>query len=139
MVIQPLSTRLIKPNFCSDLSHRRSTTVSLETRNSFREVSDQNPDLTFMNVLNEYLRCLLMLKLWYNRHFILEKKCADDPKDTANIFNIFLASLGKTSYRTKTPLVNHRPSFYLRVNYTGSIYVSFISHGVCSLIDSFSV
>ena len=34
MVIQPLSTRLIKPNFCFDLSHRRSTTVSLETRNS---------------------------------------------------------------------------------------------------------
>ena len=31
MVIQPLSTRLIKPNFCFDLSHRRSTTVSLET------------------------------------------------------------------------------------------------------------
>ena len=35
VVIQPLSTRLIKPNFCLDLSHRRSTTVSLETRNSF--------------------------------------------------------------------------------------------------------
>ena len=28
-----LSTRLMKPNFCFDLSHRRSTTVSLETRN----------------------------------------------------------------------------------------------------------
>ena len=35
VVIQPLSTRLIKPNFCFDLSHRRSTTVSLETRNLF--------------------------------------------------------------------------------------------------------
>ena len=35
MVIQPLSTRLIKPNFCFDLSYRRSTTVSLETRNPF--------------------------------------------------------------------------------------------------------
>ena len=34
VVIQPLSTRLIKPNFFFDLSHRRSTTVSLETRNS---------------------------------------------------------------------------------------------------------
>ena len=32
VVIQPLSTHLIKPNFCFDLSHRRSTTVSLETR-----------------------------------------------------------------------------------------------------------
>jgi len=30
---QPPSTRLIKPNFCFHLSHRRSTTVSLETRN----------------------------------------------------------------------------------------------------------
>ena len=29
-----LSTRLIKPNFCFNLSHRRSTTVSLQTRNS---------------------------------------------------------------------------------------------------------
>ena len=37
MVIQPLSTRLIKPNICFDLSHRRSTTVSLETRNSFQK------------------------------------------------------------------------------------------------------
>ena len=34
VVIQPLSTRLIKLNFCFDLSHRRSTTASLETRNS---------------------------------------------------------------------------------------------------------
>ena len=33
VVIQHLSTRLIKPNFCFDLPHRRSTTVSLETRN----------------------------------------------------------------------------------------------------------
>ena len=33
VVIQPLSIRLIKPNFCFDLSHRRSTAVSLETRN----------------------------------------------------------------------------------------------------------
>ena len=34
VVIQP-STRLIKPNFCFPLSHRRRTTVSLETRNPF--------------------------------------------------------------------------------------------------------
>ena len=33
MVIRPLSTRLIKPNFPVSLSHRRRTTVSLETRN----------------------------------------------------------------------------------------------------------
>ena len=37
VVIQPLSTRLIKPNFCFHLSNRRNTTVtvSLETRNLF--------------------------------------------------------------------------------------------------------
>ena len=35
VVIQPLSTRLLKPNFCFDLPHRRNTTVSLETRNPF--------------------------------------------------------------------------------------------------------
>ena len=35
MVIQPLATHLIKPNFCFDLSHQRSTTVSLETRNNY--------------------------------------------------------------------------------------------------------
>ena len=33
VVVQPLSTRVIKPNFCFDLPHQRSTTVSLETRN----------------------------------------------------------------------------------------------------------
>ena len=33
VAIQHLSTRLIKPYFCFDLPHRRSTTVSLETRN----------------------------------------------------------------------------------------------------------
>ena len=30
---------------------------------------------------------------------LFDKKSVDDPKDTANIFNIFLADLGKTSYR----------------------------------------
>ena len=35
VVIQHLSTRLIKPNFSFDLPHRRSTTVSLETRNPY--------------------------------------------------------------------------------------------------------
>ena len=35
LVIQPLSTGLINSNFCFDLSHWRSTTVSLESSNSF--------------------------------------------------------------------------------------------------------
>ena len=47
---------------------------------------------------------------------ILEKKCVDDPKDTAN-----------------------SPSFFLKVNYAESVYVSVISHEVWTLIDSFSV
>ena len=34
VVIHPLSTRLMNQNFCFDLSYRRSTIVSLETRNS---------------------------------------------------------------------------------------------------------
>ena len=32
---------------------------------------------------------------------ILVKKFVDDPKDTGNIFNIFLANLGKASYTEK--------------------------------------
>ena len=35
MVTEPLSTRSIKPNSCFHLSHRRSTTVSLDTRTPF--------------------------------------------------------------------------------------------------------
>ena len=50
MVIQPLPTRLIKPNFCFDFSHRRSTTVSLETRNSL------GPILLFVNDLPLHLQ-----------------------------------------------------------------------------------
>ena len=43
MVIQPLSTRLIEPNFCFDLPHRRSTTVSLETRNPWTSDKSTHP------------------------------------------------------------------------------------------------
>jgi len=45
VVIQPLSTRLIKPNFCFDLPHRRSTTVSLETRNPLCNISTYHAKL----------------------------------------------------------------------------------------------
>ena len=60
MVIQPLSIRLIKPNFCFDLSHRRSTTVSLETRNPLlwlQRVSwaNEHPTNTFCAVLIFYI------------------------------------------------------------------------------------
>ena len=58
VVIQPLSTRLIKPNFCFDLSHRRSTTVSLETRNPFTmrtsiTLQGKTPRLSFISVQYE--------------------------------------------------------------------------------------
>ena len=49
VVIQHLSTRLIKPNFCFDLPHRRSTTVSLETRNPYNEHGLTNRSV-FLNV-----------------------------------------------------------------------------------------
>ena len=37
------------------------------------------------------------------------KKFVDDPKDTANIFIIFLASLDKTSYRNGNPSSESQP------------------------------
>ena len=42
VVIKPLSTRLTKPNFCFDLSHRCSTAVSLETRNPSTAITPLN-------------------------------------------------------------------------------------------------
>ena len=34
---------------------------------------------------------------------ILDNKSVDEPKDIANIFNNFLANVGKTSYRKGNP------------------------------------
>ena len=55
IIIQPLSTRLIKPNFCFDLSHRRSTTVSLETRNSIAIYRCSSNGPTFGNGHDIYI------------------------------------------------------------------------------------
>jgi len=52
VVIQPLSTRLIKPNFCFDLSHRRSTTVSLETKNS-NKLTDYQQAVKYISTWNK--------------------------------------------------------------------------------------
>ena len=54
MVIQPSSTRLIKLNFHVSLSHRRSTIVSLETRNLFPNIhrtfsSHKSPKFYFLS------------------------------------------------------------------------------------------
>ena len=60
----------------------------------------------------------LYCKNSYITSILVKKKFVDDPKDTANIFIIFLAYLGKASYRKgNLAKVNHSPSFYLRVNY----------------------
>ena len=37
------------------------------------------------------------------------KKSVDDPKDTANILNNFLANVGKTSYRKGNPSSESQP------------------------------
>ena len=50
VVTQPLSTRLIKPNFCFHLPHRRSTTVSLETRKPSTTVIAATTELTIQDV-----------------------------------------------------------------------------------------
>ena len=95
----------------------------------FREVSDQYPDLTFITFLNEYLR-FSKCKNSYITFILGNKKSVDDPKDTANMFNNFLANV---------PQVNHSPSFYLRVNYTESIYFSVTSHKIWTFIGCMNV
>ena len=54
------------------------------------------------------------------------KRLVHDPKDTANIFIIFLASLGKTIYRNGNP-------------FSESFYLSVTSQEMWTLIGSFSV
>ena len=70
VVIQPLSTHLIKPNFCFDLSHGHSTTVSLETRNPVPIVASLGTKLKLLSqitgctwLLNMYQVLLLLLLL----------------------------------------------------------------------------
>ena len=56
VVIQPLSTCSIKPNICFDLSNRRSTTVSLETRNPILRALG-NVQLARDNISKESTTC----------------------------------------------------------------------------------
>ena len=86
----------------------------------FREESDQYPDLTFVSFLIKMsILDVSKCKNSYITSILDNKKSVDDPKDTANMFNNFLANV---------PQVNHSPSFYLRVNYSESIYFSVTSH-----------
>ena len=59
---------------------------------------------------------------------------------TLLIFSIFfILTLLRLATEEKTPVVNQRVSFYLKVNYAESIYVSVTSLEIRTLIGSFSV
>ena len=59
---------------------------------------------------------------------------------TLLIFSIFfMLTLLVLDTEEETPVVNHRVSFYLKVNYAESIYVSVTSLEIRTLIGSFSV
>ena len=45
----------------------------------------------------------------YITSILVMKKFVDDPKDTANIFSMSLASLSKTSYRNGNPSSESQP------------------------------
>ena len=61
-------------------------------------------------------------------------------RKTLLIFSLFfLLALVRLATETETPLVNHSPSFYLKVNYAESIYVCVTSQEIWTLIGSFRV
>ena len=90
-----------------------------------------------------------MQKLWYGIRSILKvgkckssyitsilnnSKSVDNPKDIANIFNNFFANVGKTTEKG-LPRGSHSPSFYLKGNYLGSIFLSPVtSHEIWTFI-----
>ena len=90
-----------------------------------------------------------MQKLWYGIRSILNvgkckssyitsilnnSKSVDNPKDIANIFNNFFANVGKTTEKG-LPRGSHSPSFYLKGNYLGSIFLSPVtSHEIWTFI-----
>ena len=54
---------------------------------------------------------------------------------TLPIFSLFfLLAMVRLPTETETPLVNHSPSFYLKVNYAESIFVSATSQEIWTLI-----
>ena len=59
---------------------------------------------------------------------------------TLLIFSIFiLLTLVRLTTEEETPVVNHRFSFYVRVNFTKSIYLSVTSHEIWTFIGILSV
>ena len=59
----------------------------------------------------------------YITSILNNNKPVDNPKCIANIFNNFFANVGKTTEKG-IPRGSHSPSFYLRGNYSGSIFLS---------------
>ena len=56
------------------------------------------------------------------------------------IFSVFfLLALVRLATETETLLVNHSPSFYFKVNYAESFYVSLTSQEMWTFIGTFSV
>ena len=51
----------------------------------------------------------------------------------------FLLTLVRLATEKEIPQVNHSPSFYLRVNYAKSIYLSVTSHEIWTFIGSMNV
>ena len=71
------------------------------------------------------IRSILNVGKWKNSYttFILNNnKSVDNPKDSANIFNNFFANVGKIREK-EIPRGSHSPSFYLRGNYAGSMFL----------------
>ena len=59
---------------------------------------------------------------------------------TLLIFSVtFLLTLVRLATEKEIPKVNHRPSFYLRVNYAESIYLSVTSDEIWTFICSMNV
>ena len=59
----------------------------------------------------------------YITSILNNNKSVDNPKDIADIFNNFFANIGKTTEKG-IPQGSHNPLFYLRGNYSGSIFLS---------------
>ena len=59
----------------------------------------------------------------YTTSILNNNKSVDNPNDIADIFNNFFANIGKTTEKG-IPRGSHNPLFYLRGNYSGSIFLS---------------
>ena len=75
----------------------------------------------------------------YLTSILNNNKSVDNPKDIANIFNNFFANIGKTTEK-RIPRGSHSPLFYLRGNYSRSIFLSPVtSHEIWIFIGQMDV